>query len=171
MEVSSWENHLFRWVIFHGYVKSPDGNGYDVGVLSNDDYYGILVVMIWLVLYSQIMEWWFWLHMLNLYANVVSTYLAIMMMFHKMIINAVQLLNPNGVISCLINHPGKKGPNSGTSICNWLTTSLKHSPVTLWRERSSCISHDMHSMICNSSLSFLDYSKIFQSVTIWLWLT
>ena len=25
MEVYSWENHLFLWAIFHGYVKKPKG--------------------------------------------------------------------------------------------------------------------------------------------------
>ena len=25
MEVSSWENHLFLWAMFHSYVKLPEG--------------------------------------------------------------------------------------------------------------------------------------------------
>jgi hypothetical protein len=25
MEVSSWENRLFLWAMFHGYVKKPEG--------------------------------------------------------------------------------------------------------------------------------------------------
>ena len=28
MEVFSWENHLFLWAIFHGYVKQPECNLY-----------------------------------------------------------------------------------------------------------------------------------------------
>jgi len=34
MEVSSWENHLFLWVIFHSYVKKQEGKSIFVDRLN-----------------------------------------------------------------------------------------------------------------------------------------